>query len=249
MKKVHISQDVQDIIKGFGVISKEMIINKEKIFVRSQDERSITGEYSVNEGDIQYEKEFGLSDVENFFKIVESFGKDSEIQQSGNMIVIKSGQKRLKFNTNPIELLEESCRPNIQKDENGEDYNVVEKLLKNGNTTISFVLNEEFLINLKKDIKLISTDKLEIISKDGNIFIKGTNQNTENQIYTQIEPNLISKADGSFIFNSVDCINAIIQGNYKVIIKDCKLDEDTDIQIMRLESVDINGLNYTIAGA
>ena len=245
MSKIEISKEAEVVLKGISKIFSGIIIRDDYLytkFVADVEDKSSKGtsnivvEYKLPVGGLVTPQHFGISDINKFLTVVNSFEKEStNITMSGNVLNIKDKRKKVKYFTQTTESLP-------VKNSAGD------ALWEAGTNIITFALTEGEREKIKSDLSVLDINTISLKGEGNKLNIVASNNITGNSTDIEIEAQFVGKAEGEFVFPNSEIFDVIMNSTYKVEVRDCKHGEKI-IKICKFKSADIVGLEYTLVVA
>lgn len=238
---IKIGEKAIEVLKGISIINQETVLRNDYLYTKyefdvedskAKGEAGIYVNYDLPEGEVVVDENIGLGNINEFLSIMSSFDKDKlTLKPSGTTIKMKDNRKQVTFYTNTVDSLP-------QRETAGEE------LYNEGVTTLKFVLTEDDIEQINKDLKILNIDKLSLKGEDDKLSIIASNSITSNDTNIELDSKMVTKADGEFVFPNSKIFDVMLPGIYVVEVRVC-MHENDELIIARLSSKTYEGLVYT----
>ena len=245
---IKIGKKAQTVLKGISCICQSLIIRNDYFYTKyeaSPEEKNKKGslnvvvEYTLPEGEVQIETEFGIFDTDEFLKVIGSFEDSSlKLELEGNAIHIKDSRKKTTYYT-------QSTMTMPTKPAQGDT------LFDSGEVAIGMILSEVDIEQIKKDLSVLPFDELSL-KGEGEKVVKliAGNKVTSNGTEIKMNEEFVAKSeeDFEFIFPNVDIFSLVVPDSYSLVVKKINYNGRI-IKICRLQAKTLEGLKYTLISA
>ena len=238
-----ISPKVREVLKAIAVINPGVILRSDYLFSKFQDNgegkvktkgtQDISIQYDIPKGEVELEEHVGIGNITDFLSVVNSYNKDElKIGNKGLTILLSDKRKKGTYVSQTVSILP------IKNDAFAELY-------KSAVPTVSLVLSQAERDMILKDLAVIQQETLSLISKDGGVVLKASNDTTGNECEIQLDSSNVQLANGVFHFPNADILKLLANDDYKIsVVEATDEEDDIVIVIIKFEAIQIQGLSY-----